>query len=197
MDITAPTLPRLAPETPGFLTSSELQFYLQVGKNEVAAIARRFDIPKREGRFREADVWRQLLELAPASDDAVSLLRVQLQDINWVADRLGRAASTIRDRIRNGSFGYPCGVQLGGGRVRTPRLRRWLPGHFEAALTGRELTDLRRVPRRMEGAALARALAEHAETREGTGCGAAHPDPGAIFAAIAAGGATRSEPSPP
>jgi hypothetical protein len=185
------TLPRLEPATPGFLTPSELQFYLRVGKNEVSAIAHRFDIPRREGRYREADVWAQLFEVAPTSEAGMALLRVQLQDITWVAGRLGRSASTIRERLRSGSFDYPCGVQLGQEGSRTPRLRRWLPGPFEAALAEEALTDLRFVPRRVGAACATHRGSVRVEDTD------VRPEPGAIFAAIAAGAGPRPEAAPP
>jgi hypothetical protein len=191
-------LPRLNPQTPGFLTSAELRFYLNVGKNEVATIAERFGVPMREGRCRERDLWRQLFELAPATDAGDALLRVQLQDINWVASRLGAAPSTIRNRIRKHAFPYPLGVQLGPQNADcAPRLRRWLPAHFEAALQGCELADLCHVPRRP----ISTSARDRAPLEAGADPAKRKPEksealnPEAFFAALGARGQPPSHPS--
>jgi len=191
-------LPRVVQEHRGFLTREEMGFYLRVGKNEVAGIAKRFGLRPLEGLFPERALWRQILGLEPVTAQGEDLLRLQLQDIHWVAGRTGRAVSTLRNRIRSGSFNYPPGVQLGAiSPGRTPRLRRWLPEVIEAAREGRALAGIRPVPRQ---APLAQArdkapLAACDGTAQDRACTVA-PEPGAVLAAIA-GGAMPPAVKPP
>lgn len=137
----------IKPLKPGLLNPEELTDYLNVGRNDVPAIARRFGLLVLEGLYVETVIWRQIHGLEPADDEAADLLRHQLQGIRWVAGRVGRAPSTIRNRIRAGTFNYPCGVQLGHDAPdrRAPRTRRWLPEVIEAARAGRPLQQLRSV----------------------------------------------------
>jgi hypothetical protein len=121
----------------GWFTRRELQAYLGVGKNAVAAIADRFGLTEVEGCFDERDVWRRILHLAPVHEHGAYLLRIPLRDLHWVAGQLGKASSTIRNEIARGTFPFDSGVQLGaldadGG----PRLRRWCAPVFDAERRG-------------------------------------------------------------
>lgn len=142
-----PELKTIIAETPGLWTRAELADYLHVGTDEISKIASRFGLVALEGHYPEHSVWRQILELEPMNDEAATQLRVQLQDINWVAKRIGRGASTIRNKIRAGTLQYPVGVQLGavspGGKE--PRLRRWVAAEIEATRAGLEPPAFRRV----------------------------------------------------
>lgn len=140
----------IIPKTSGLLSSQELGQYLSVGRNEIPGIAQRFSLMRLEGHFPERDVWRKILGVEPEDDDAVALLRTQLQDINWVAARIGRAASSVRRRVQNGTFDYPYGVQLGDVSKDgpKPRLRRWLPAVIIATKLGDEIAGLRAVEAR-------------------------------------------------
>jgi hypothetical protein len=129
----------------GWFSRRELQAYLRVGKNAVAAIADRFSLTEVEGCFDERDVWRRILHLEPVHDHGVHLLRIPLRDIRWVAGQLGKASSTIRNEIARGAFPFGSGVQLGaldadGG----PRLRRWCAPVFLTERRGIPLASIRK-----------------------------------------------------
>ena len=129
----------------GWFTRRELQGYLGVGKNAVAAIADRFGLVSVDGCFDERDVWRRILNLQPVHDHGADLLRIPLRDIHWVAGQLVKASSTIRNEIARGTFQFDSGVQLGaldadGG----PRLRRWCAPVFDAERRGTALAAVRK-----------------------------------------------------
>lgn len=177
--------------TPGLWSREELSNYLNVGHNEIPRIAERFSIPVIEGHFAERTVWRQLFGIDPRDDAAAELLRLQLQDINWLSREIGRAASTIRNRIKAGTFGYPIGVQLGETSKDgvPPRLRRWMPWEIPVAQSLTDAPALRRVtPIRAAGAD---ALSTTPRSGPETHTDAVVPtDPNNVFATIA-GGNTR------
>jgi hypothetical protein len=132
----------------GWFTRSELQAYLGVGKNAVAAIADRFSLTDVERSFDERDVWRRILQLEPVHDHGAHLLRIPLRDIHWVAGQVGKASSTIRNEIARGVFPFGSGVQLGALDAEAgPRLRRWCAPVFEAECRGIMLAAVRRVSR--------------------------------------------------
>jgi hypothetical protein len=133
---------------PGLFDRSELSAYLNVGQNELKSIAVRFGLVPIDGHYPERRVWRQILEVEPSSEEGAALLRVGLVDIDWVAKWLGKATSTIRNRIAEGTFRYSTGVQLGNAEEgRHARLRRWCAPRFLAELEGHEPECLRSVPR--------------------------------------------------
>lgn len=126
----------IEPATPGLLTRGELADYLNVGKNLVPEIIRRFGLQPVEDRFPERAVWRQVLGVEPADAEEEALLREQLQPITWVAARIGRAASTVRNKLRKGTFGYPAPItDLGNPKIDS-RSRRWIPAQIRACRDG-------------------------------------------------------------
>jgi hypothetical protein len=130
----------------GWFTRRELQAYLGVGKNAVAAIVDRFDLTDVEGCFDDRDVWRRILHLEPVHDHGAHLLRIPLRDLHWVASQLGKASSTIRNEIARGVFPFGAGVQLGALDADSgPRLRRWCAPVFDAERRGIVLAAVRRV----------------------------------------------------
>lgn len=121
----------------GWFTRRELKAYLGVGKNAVAAIADRFSLTDVEGYFDERDVWRRILHLEPVHDRGAHLLRIPLRDIRRVAGQLGKAPSTIRNKIARGAFPFGSGVQLGALNADCgPRLRRWCAPLLDAERRG-------------------------------------------------------------
>lgn len=135
----------IEPKTPGLLTRQELASYLQVDYDAVPDIARRFGLTTVEDHFPERAVWRQVLGLEPIDEAAADLLRQQLQDIGWVSRRVGKATSTIRDKIRAGTFQYSPGVQLGAvvADRPAPRTRRFVPALIEAQRCDDPVPDFR------------------------------------------------------
>lgn len=180
-----PPKPILA-KTPGLFSREEFTDYLNVGKNESLRIARRFSIPEIEGHFAERTVWRQLFGIEPDDAAATDLLRLQLQDINWMSRETGRATSTIRNRIKSGEFEYSAGVQLGDTSRETsqPRLRRWMPWQVPVAKGLTEAPTLRLVAPVL--LAFDDTLSEVPETVADI---VVPPDPRSVFSAIAAGNA--------
>ena len=140
----------ISPKTPGLLTRKELAAYLNVDCDAIPDIARRFGLTILEDHFVERVVWKQILGLAPADDEAAGLLRQQLQDIAWVSRRVGKAPSTIRDKIRMGTFEYSHGVQLGAiiAGKSAPRTRRFIPSLIAAQRIGDPAPDFRAVAAR-------------------------------------------------
>jgi hypothetical protein len=129
----------------GWFNRRELQQYLGVGKNAVAAIADRFALTCIDGSYDERDVWLRVLDLEPVHDHGVQLLRVPLRDIHWVAGRVKKAPSTVRNEISRGAFRFGCGVQLGAtDTAGHARSRRWCGPVFDAELSGVTLASLRK-----------------------------------------------------
>jgi hypothetical protein len=126
----------IEPRTPGLLSRRELQDYLNVGKNALPGIEARFNLAPVENHFPWRTIWRQVLRLEPADDEDALLLREQLQPIDWVARRIGGSPSSVRAKLRDGSFGYPWPVvDLGAADV-VSRSRRWIPAQIRAAILG-------------------------------------------------------------
>jgi hypothetical protein len=124
------------PKTPGLLTRCDFAEFLNVGINEVPRLVRQFHLTPLEGHFPVRSVWRQVLCLEPQGDDDEALLMEQLQPITWVAAQIGRAASTVRDKLRDGTFEYPAPIADLGDPEKTSRSRRWLPAQILAARNG-------------------------------------------------------------
>lgn len=138
----------IAQKKPGLFDRAELGAYLNVGQNELKSIAVRFGLVPIDGHYPERRVWRQILEVESAKEEGAALLRVGLVDIDWVAKRLGKATSTIRNRIAEGTFRYSTGVQLGNAEEgRHARLRRWCAPLFLAQIEGDIPDFVRSVPR--------------------------------------------------
>ena len=126
----------ISPKTPGLLTRAELGLHLQVGRNEIPKILARFELSPVERHFPWRSIWRQLLGLAPADEEQELWLQQQLQTIDWVARQTGSAASTVRRKLREGSFDYPApAVDLGDRQVAS-RSRRWIPAQILARKRG-------------------------------------------------------------
>jgi hypothetical protein len=118
----------IIPANPAGLSTDELRRYLNVGRNNVSAVAHRFGIEKLHGIYPEVIVWRQLFGLSADDDIATSALREPLADINWVSRATGVPQSTVRDHLRSKQWQYDGGVQLGEvSETQKPRLRRWIP----------------------------------------------------------------------
>ncbi len=117
----------LISKTPGLLTRHELHVFLKIGINEVPKIIERFDLPIYEDHVPERSVWNLILKLDPQDEAAANGLRVPLRDINWLSKNIGKSVSNIRSKIKNRTFQYPLGVQLGTESLDNapPRLRRW------------------------------------------------------------------------
>ena len=121
-------IPGIQPKVPGLLSRAECATYLNVGRNEVTPVMKRFGIAAREDHYSELLIWKRILGVTPIDEDARAELRFQLQDINWVSERVGKSVARIRGKIRAGSFEYHPGVQLGStDEGKAPRLRRWVP----------------------------------------------------------------------
>ena len=136
----------------GWFTRRELQEYLYVGKNAVSEIASRFRLTCIDGSYDERDVWRRILDLEPVHEHGAQLLRMPLRDIHWVAGRLGKAPSTIRNEIARGAFRFGCGVQIGATDTgRDLRTRRWCDAIFDAELHGIALASVRQQARPISG----------------------------------------------
>lgn len=126
----------IEPKTPGLLSRRELQDYLNVGKNALPGIVERLNLTPLENRFPWRSIWRQILHLEPADDAEAMLLREQLQPIDWVTRKIGAKPSTIRAKIRAGTFGYPGPVvDLAPSDV-VSRSKRWVPAQIRAAIQG-------------------------------------------------------------
>jgi hypothetical protein len=137
------TILPLVTDTPGLLNRVELARYLNVGRNEIPAILRRFAIEPVAGRFPWRSVWRQVLRVEPHDEVQEALLRQQLQKIGWVAAAVQRAPSTVRRRVADDGIGYPApAVDLGDPEVRS-RSRRWIPALILAHQQGRPLPVFR------------------------------------------------------
>lgn len=127
----------------GFYSCKELAIWLGVSRNSIDEIALRFRLTAIEGLYPEANVWRKIFSINPRHEDDRRILRDPLQGSGWVARRIGVPSSTVRAKIRKGTFEYPTGVQLadpqsGGG---SPRSRRWIPCIIEALADGSEPPD--------------------------------------------------------
>jgi hypothetical protein len=114
-------------KTAGMMTRNELRGFLKIGINEVPKIIARFDLPVIEGRIPERAIWNLILKLDPQDETAANALRVPLKDINWLSRTTGKSVSNIRSKIKNKTFEYSLGIQLGVERADqpSPRLRRW------------------------------------------------------------------------
>jgi hypothetical protein len=147
----------IEPRTPGLLSRGELQDYLNVGKNALPGIAERFNLAPVENHFPWRTIWRQILGLQPADEEEVALLREQLQPIDWVARRIGGSQSTVRTKVRGGTFDYPGpAVDLGRPGVAS-RSRRWIPAQIRAAIDGDTVplfTPVEPIPRDPDGTAM-------------------------------------------
>jgi hypothetical protein len=129
----------------GWFNRRELQQYLGVGKNAVAAIADRFGLNCIDGSYDERDVWRRILDLEPVHDHGVHLLRMPLRDIHWIAGRVGKAPSTVRNEIASGAFRFGRGVQIAATDTgRDARTRRWCEPVFNAELRSVALASVRK-----------------------------------------------------
>lgn len=129
-------IPLITPRTPGLLTREEFASYLQVGINEIPIIVVRFELEPVEGRFPWRSIWRQVMGIEPADPEQEQLLRQQLQGIGWVARQVGRGASTVRRKVREGRFEYPAPVVDLGNPEIDSRLKRWLPAQILARKRG-------------------------------------------------------------
>jgi hypothetical protein len=125
---------------PGFFTRSELSRWLGASRNSVQEIARRFNIRSIEGLYPEDEIFRKVLGIAVNGDAERALLRVPLKNARWVSRETGVPGSTLRRKVREGSFAYTCGIQLGA--VSTDgcaaRSRRWIPCIVQALARGEE-----------------------------------------------------------
>jgi hypothetical protein len=159
----------IQPKTPGLLARKELARFLAVDRDEIPGIVCRFGLRLLEDRFIERDVWRQVLGLEPVDDVAGELLRQRLRNIAWVGCRIGKAPSTVRDKIRRGTFEYSDGVQLGADKPdrAPPRMRRFVPALIEAQRCGAE-APFREVHRRPVVAQAAEELTDPAAASETT-----------------------------
>ncbi|MZR14574.1 hypothetical protein GQE99_16260 [Maritimibacter sp. DP07] len=139
-------LPPVVPAVPVGLTRSELGTWLGIGKNEVGKVIARFGLVSLEGYFPERDIWEKILEVQPTTDTAAWALREPLADVHWVAWMTGKRPSTIRNKVRAGTFDYGAGVQLGArtGTVNA-RLRRWNRECIRARREGRAEPEFMRV----------------------------------------------------
>jgi hypothetical protein len=153
----------IVPGTSGLLTRQELADWLNVGINEVPRLLRRFHLTPIEGRFPVRSVWRQVLGVEPQDDDEAALLMERLQPITWVARQIGKAPSTVRNRLSEGTFEYPGPIADLGDPKKTSRSRRWLPAQIRAARRGDPVPTFRAVePLRPDVEASAEPAAEPA-----------------------------------
>ncbi|SDY85934.1 hypothetical protein [Citreimonas salinaria] len=137
----------IIPASPAGLSTDELRRYLGVGRNNVAAIARRFGLENLHGIYPESVVWRQLFGLGPGDDAALAALREPLADIAWVSRATGVPQSTIRGHLRSGHWRYDGGVQLGDTHNDAfPRLRRWIPTVIRSRRCGSPLPIFASIP---------------------------------------------------
>ncbi|MFZ3584857.1 hypothetical protein ACOI1H_22290 [Loktanella sp. DJP18] len=134
---------------PGFYSGKELAIWLGVSRNSIPDVAERFRITSIEGLYPEADVWRRILMISPRHEDDRRLLRKPLQGSVWLARRTGVPSSTVRAKIRKGTFEYPRGVQLSEAKEDggPPRSRRWIPCIIEALADGRQPPEFEYVER--------------------------------------------------
>lgn len=165
---------------PGFFALGELGIWLGVSRNSVAEIAERFGLCAMEGRYPEAEVYRKILGIEPRDDQDRDLLRRPLEGSGWLSRKTGVPASTIRAKVRKGTFAYPLGVQLsetsdGGAK---PRSRRWIPCVIEPLAEGKAPPDF---------AKDAHKTAERPEEMSGSSDGSGRPNN--VFARIAHGNA--------
>lgn len=132
---------------PGFYTATELGDWLGVSRNSVPEIAERFGLKRSEGNYPEADVWRKILGIDPRHEADRELLRRPLAASEWVARKTGTPPSTLRSKVKQGTFEYPLGVQLGEASDDrgAPRSRRWIPCIIDALSDGRQPPDFREV----------------------------------------------------
>ncbi|MGR3454604.1 hypothetical protein [Pseudooceanicola sp.] len=139
------------PRDPGFLSPGELGTWLGVSRNSVADIAERFGLHSIEGRFPEAEVFRKILGIDPRDEQDRVRLRRPLEGARWLSRRTGVPASTVRAKIRKGTFGYPLGVQLSetSDDGAEPRSRRWLPCVIDAIAEGKAPPDFEQVTTEM------------------------------------------------
>ena len=135
----------IVPGAPGLLTRQELADLVNVGINEVPSLLGRFHLTPIEGRFPVRSVWRQVLGVEPQDDDEAALLMEQLQPITWVAAQIGKAPSTVRSKLREGTFEYPAPIADLGDPEKTSRSRRWLPEQIRAARRGDPVPTFRAV----------------------------------------------------
>lgn len=165
---------------PGFFAPGELGTWLGVSRNSVAEIAERFGLRAIEGRYPEAEVYRKILGIEPRDDQDRDLLRRPLEGTGWLSRKTGVPASTVRAKVRKGTFAYPLGVQLSetseGGAE--PRSRRWIPCLIESLAEGMALPDFVQVARKTD---------ERPVERSGNSGGSGRPNN--VFAQIARGDA--------
>lgn len=118
----------IVPCNPAGLTTTELRQYLNVGRDALSPILRRFGITMFHGIVPEVVLWRQLFGLEPSDQAATDALREPLADVRWVSQATGVPMSTLRHHLRNGRWQFDPGIQLGDETgSSTPRLRRWIP----------------------------------------------------------------------
>jgi hypothetical protein len=135
----------IVPETPGLLTRQEFVDWLNVGINEVPRLLGRFHLTPIEGRVPVRSAWRQLLRVEPTDDDEARVLMEQLQPITWIAAQIGRAPSTVRNKLSKGAFEYPGPIVDLGDPEKIGRSRRWLPAQVRAARRGDAVPTFRTV----------------------------------------------------
>ncbi len=125
---------------PGFFTAAELGTWLAVSRNSVVDIAERFGLRAIDRRFPEAEVYRKILGIDPRDEQDRARLRRPLEGVGWLSRRTAVPASTIRAKVRDGTFGYPLGVQLSEPSHNgvEPRSRRWIPCIIDALAEGME-----------------------------------------------------------
>lgn len=153
----------ITPETPDLLTREEFADLVNVGINEVPRLLCQFHLTPLEGRFPVRSVWRQVLGVEPQDEDEAALLMEQLQPITWVAAQIGKASSTVRSKLSEGTFEYPRPIADLGDPKKTSRSRRWLPAQIRAARNGDPVPTFRAVaPFRPEGEATAEPASEAA-----------------------------------
>ena len=135
------------PRHPGFFTLGELGVWLGISRNSVGDVAERFGLHAIDGRYPEAEVYRKILGIDPRDDQDRERLRRPLEGAGWLSRKTGVPASTARAKVRNGTFGYPHGVQLSGVSEggAEPRSRRWIPCVIEALSEGKEPPEFVRV----------------------------------------------------
>lgn len=176
------TLEVIAPKTPGLLTRTELADYLHTSRNAIPSIIDRFGLVPVEDRFAWRVIWRQVLGLEPDGPEQEALLRQSLQPIDWVAARIGKRPSTVRNRLRAGRFAFPAAVELGDPKT-APRSRRWIPASVLARCQGIEPPAFKTI----------RPLPARAAAREDVPDGP-RPDPvHSVFARIVADSARTAE----
>lgn len=156
-------VPTIVPKTPGLLTRQELADLMNVGINEVPRLLDRFHLTPIEARFPVRSVWRQVLGVEPRDEDEAALLMEQLQPITWVAAQVGKASSTVRSKLSEGTFEYPGPIADLGDAQKTSRSRRWLPAQIRAARRGDPVPVFRAVePLRPDARATAEPASEPA-----------------------------------